>query len=214
MVKPGINMRGSTDAQTIRKMKGERMKTVKIYDGKIVEQKHIDYKSFDETIRNLSNNTIIKLESKDDYYLLINDCRSDNATVDRKNDRFVISLGRPWPGTDLTLEHYSLLSIKTVQNIDHCYSVKSLVNKANETLKDHRRLNKINEFIRLAKNQNITFEHLNECIYCLEAGRYMQETTKKACEFLSTPQTFWNPAKSHLDYNFFRSNRHEIYINY
>ncbi|MBW2345629.1 MAG: hypothetical protein JRF53_16840 [Deltaproteobacteria bacterium] len=70
--------------------------------------------------------------------------------------------------------------------------------------------NQIHEFINEAKKRNIGFNDLAGCLDSIILGTAMTSKEKIACDFLGEPETFWNPAKKYMDYNWFRDNKSKI----
>ena len=68
----------------------------------------------------------------------------------------------------------------------------------------------IEEFVQKAKKRGIEFDDLDGCIDSIISGTRMTDKEKIACEFLGEPNTFWNPVKTHMNYNWFRDNREDI----
>ena len=186
------------------------MKKVKIYNGEISESENIDFVFFDETIRNLKNSDVILIDSINEYHQI---CSTDVNNLAYADKRINYVLAKVWPGKDLTFDHYSLKNIKTVQNVAHCYSVKSLITQADHNLKQitlERESNRqLDEFVTLAKKRHIGFDDLDGCIDSIQIGTRMTDKERIACDLLGEPNTFWNPVK-HLDYNWFLDHRHEI----
>lgn len=101
-----------------------------------------------------------------------------------------------------------------VQGINGVHSVKHLKHIERQVKAGLEQEKKRNEMCRAfcaeARKRNVSFSSMHSCLAKIINGNRLNDIEKKASNFLGEPETFWNPLKYGLDYNFFRNNYEQI----
>lgn len=162
------------------------MELVKTYDGKITERKGI---SMDE-IKNLDNSALIYVP-KDEV------CKFPLLDKHQQKDSYAV--GQNVNGV------YGVHSIRFLRELEDENKMRLVILEAEKENKE-----KVKTFCAEAKKRKVKFADMHACIAKIINGQRMNEKEMKASDFLGEPETFWNPLKHGMDYNFFKNNYEEI----